>query len=179
MINFYRLSILFLLFFILAVAYNIKKNYQIQFEFYQNYSTQVSNKTVTKELLKSVKNLNSSVNINDLVIKNKIKDVTIITISNYGFINMTLNWILHLEELNFNKFIVFCFDTVLFDALKRNGYETRIAMVPRQWLDFDISVNPSSWETRDYNRITQSKTLIWHHLVKLGHHILFRLLFIY
>ena len=72
-------------------------------------------------------------------------------------------------------FIVFCFDTSLFDALKRKGYETRIAMVPRQWLDFDISVNPSSWETRDYNRITQSKTLIWHHLVKLGHHILFRL----
>jgi hypothetical protein len=112
-------------------------------------------------------------NINRLIKRNQIKKDTIITISNYGFVNFTLNWIIHLEKLNMNKFIVFCYDNEIFSLLKEKGYANRIAMVPREWLDFNISSTFSSWSSIEYNKIVQSKTNIWYHLAKLSHNFIF------
>jgi len=111
--------------------------------------------------------------ISKMIIENKINDCTIITICNYGYRNFTLNWIMHLEKYGFKKFVVFCFDTKIFAYLKEKGYKKRIIMVPNEWLDFELSVEFSSWASTNYNHIVQSKTNIWYNLVKLGHNILF------
>ena len=111
--------------------------------------------------------------INNVIIQNKINGCTILTATNHGYRNFTLNWIKHLEKLNFKKFVVFCFDKEVFKFLKDKGYETRIAMVPNGWLDFGVSKLFSTWASKDYNHIVQSKTFIWYHLLRLKHNILF------
>ena len=62
---------------------------------------------------------------------------------------------------------------MIFSFLKEKGYKKRILMVPQKWLDFEVSTEFSGWASLDYNRIVQSKTYIWYHLVKLGHNIFF------
>ena len=142
--------------------------------------TKISNKINNNKndvLIKEVENNDSKVSnysdINNKMKNNKIGDTTIITISNYGFVNFTLNWIIHLEKLNINKFIVFCYDTAIFNFLKEKKHANNLVMVPSEWLDYKISSSYSNWESSDYKKITQSKTNIWYHLAKLGHNFIF------
>ncbi len=97
----------------------------------------------------------------------------IVSISNYGFKNITLNWITNLYKLGFNKFVLFCFDQELYEFLNKKGYQNNLALVPSNWIDFNISKSSSSWATKDYNQITQAKPQIWYQLLKLKCNIFF------
>lgn len=101
------------------------------------------------------------------------KDTLIITISNYGFRYMTLNWIQSLNRNNYTRLVVFCFDQQLVDFLDQRGYTANTVLIPRDWLDYDISANFTNFKERNYVRLVQSKTNIWLRLVKNGYRILF------
>lgn len=170
-------KILSFLFFFILMIYSIKNIQNESIVFSQHKPAPFTYLPV--QIRKEVEPINfklveSNRKVSDLVTQNKIKNDTIITISNYGFANLTLNWISHLEKLNLNKFVVFCFDTLIFDLLEKNGYETRIAMIPGEWLDFNVSTNYSSWDSLHYNHIVQAKTHVWYHLAKMGHNIVYR-----
>jgi hypothetical protein len=111
---------------------------------------------------------------NDYVIKqNTVNDLLIVSISNYGFKNLTLNWITNLHKLGFNKFVVFCFDLELYEFLSEKGYKNNLAIVPSEWLDFKVSKSFLNWGSKDYNQITQAKPQIWYQLLKLKLNIFF------
>lgn len=101
----------------------------------------------------------------DKVRKNKINNCTIITISNYGFKELTLNWIKSLEKNNYHKFVVFSFDEELYDYLKQKGYSDRTTIVPSDWLEFELTKLPTNFGNKDYNKITQSKVHVHYNLL--------------
>lgn len=109
----------------------------------------------------------------ELLNRNKINDICIVSISNWGYHELTENWIISLERLNFNKFVIFCFDYELFDYLVNKGYQNNVVMVPPTWLDYNVSAGYHSYGSKDYSHIVQSKVPIWLELLKLKFNIFF------
>jgi hypothetical protein len=106
--------------------------------------------------------------------KNKINDsFNIISISNYGYRDFTLNWIFSLKRINLTKFVVFCFDNQLFDYLIKNGYKENVLMVPTDWIDYKLTLKAANWSSKDYNHIVQSKVNVWYYLLKNDRNIIF------
>jgi hypothetical protein len=130
----------------------------------------ISNTTKTASIATTRIEVNDYIEITK---QNTVNDLLIVSISNYGFKNLTLNWITNLYKLGFNKFVVFCFDQELYEFLSEKGYKNNLAIVPSNWLDFKISKSFSSWATKDYNQITQAKPQIWYQLLKLKLNIFF------
>lgn len=106
-----------------------------------------------------------------LIKKNSIGKCTIISISNYGFRNFTLNWIRSLERNNYTKFVVISLDNELVDFLTINGYKNRTAIVPPKWLEFNLTKSVAEFSKFEYNLITQSKVHI--HLNLLVNNVTF------
>ena len=98
---------------------------------------------------------------------------TIVTISNFGFREFVLNWIASLKRNNFHKFVVFCYDESLLVFLARLGYREHAVLVPRAWLDYDLSPNFFTFAQSEYNHLVQSKTNIWYELAVRGQTFLF------
>jgi len=136
------------------VAKKITFNYQS--------TTKITNKIVE-----------SNYSIDEIIKNNTKNDLLILSVSNYGFKDLTLNWITNLNKLDFKKFIVFCFDQELYEFLSKKGFKNNLAIVPSNWLDFNVSKSYSSWATKDYNQITQAKPQIWYQLLKLNCNIFF------
>ncbi len=130
----------------------------------------ISNTTRTASIATTKIEVNDYI---EIIKQNTVNDLLIVSISNYGFKNLTLNWITNLHKLGFNKFVVFCFDLELYEFLSEKGYKNNLAIVPSEWLDFKISKSFSSWATKDYNQITQAKPQIWYQLLKLKLNIFF------
>jgi len=130
----------------------------------------ISNTTRTASIATTKIEVNDYI---EIIKQNTVNDLLIVSISNYGFKNLTLNWITNLYKLGFNKFVVFCFDLELYEFLSEKGYKNNLAIVPSEWLDFKISKSFSSWATKDYNQITQAKPQIWYQLLKLKLNIFF------
>ena len=95
------------------------------------------------------------------------------SISNWGYSELTENWIISLQKLNFKKFVVFCFDYELFDFLVKKGYQNNAVMVPSGWLDYDVSSGNHNYGSKDYSHIVQSKVPVWLELLKLEYNIFF------
>jgi hypothetical protein len=105
--------------------------------------------------------------------KDGIGGVVIVTISNYGFREFVVNWIHSLKKNKFSKFVVFCYDETLLIYLKNKGYESHIALVPRSWVDHDLSTGFQKFGNVKYTQIVQSKTNVWYELLKRGHTYIF------
>ena len=103
--------------------------------------------------------------IKEVLNKNKINGFIIVSISNYGYLNLTLNWIESMQKINFNRFVLFCLDFWLYDILVEKGYKNNLAMVPAKWIDFKI--NPS------LVTFIQAKVQILHQLLKLNFNLMF------
>ena len=128
---------------------------------------------LNKRSLSDLNGIHFNKTITNLLAKNKVKSFSIITIANYGFRKFALNWILNLKRLDFNKFIVFCFDTKVFDYLKAKGYANQLLMVPDEWLDAKLAANYTNFNTNDYNNIVRAKSHVWFQMLKHNHHILY------
>jgi hypothetical protein len=104
---------------------------------------------------------------------NRIEDFTIITIANYGFREFVLNWIMSLSKCGYHKFVVFSFDQALVDHLAKKGYQNNAILVPRVWLDYNISSNYADWAQDTYVQIVKSKTNVWQNLLARNYSFLF------
>jgi len=143
-------------------------------------STTKINKIINKPIIlvnstKNQKNLTKKdlSDIIEVIKKNKIDDCTIISISNYGYLNLTLNWIESLQKINFTRYVLFCLDLKLFDYLTEKGYGNHLVKVPSAWIDFEITPYFATWAKTDYNHITQAKVHIWYQLLELNINFLF------
>jgi hypothetical protein len=104
---------------------------------------------------------------------NQIDDFTIITIANYGFREFLLNWIINLSKHGFHKFVVFSFDQGLVDYLAEKGYQNNVVIVPRAWLDYNISTDFANFAHETYVKIVKSKTNIWLNLLTRKYSFIF------
>jgi hypothetical protein len=72
---------------------------------------------------------------NSIIPGNKINGTVIVANSNYAFRTLTLNWIASLRRNNYDKFVVFSFDSQLAEFLAERGFQDNVAVVPAHWLD--------------------------------------------
>ena len=69
---------------------------------------EINNNTINNTIQSDYKfKLQNDQEIIEILKKNKINECNIITISNYGYKDLTLNWIKSLQNNNFNKFVIF------------------------------------------------------------------------
>ena len=109
----------------------------------------------------------------EMVEKNKIGNLSIITVCNYGFRDLTMNWILSGRKNNYFKFVILSFDNELKDYLIAEGFGQHVALVPDRWLNFAIDKKPAAFETKNYYAITQAKTNIFYKLLLLNQNFIF------
>lgn len=173
-------TFIFLLFFIVAILYEVflkkkyfqsingtenllKKNYLNPNSIRLNYQN-LSNTNILEE---------EKLRIIELLKINQIGDVCIISISNFGYKKFTLNWIQSLLQNNYQKFLIFSFDIQLVDYLNKNGFANKTVLVPKNWIDFQITIESSNWASKEYNQIQQAKIQICYQLLKINQNILF------
>lgn len=96
---------------------------------------------------------------------NRIGDCTIITLSNFGFRNFTLNWIRSLERNNYTKFVVLSFDLALVNYLSSIGYKDRAKIIPFEWLEYQIPENVTNFKEPAYNLLTQQRVHVYLNLL--------------
>ena len=135
---------------------------------------EINNNTINNTIQSGYKfKLQNDQEIIEILKKNKINECNIITISNYGYKDLTLNWIKSLQNNNFNKFVIFCFDIQLINLLIDKGLKDNLVLIPQNWTDFNITSEFSSWASTKYNQITQAKVHVWYRLIKLKQNIFF------
>ena len=102
------------------VAKKITFNYQSTTKITFNYqsTTKITNKIAE-----------SNYSIDEIIKNNTKNDLLILSISNYGFKDLTLNWITNLNKLDFKKFIVFCFDQELYEFLSKKGFKNNLGQI--------------------------------------------------
>jgi hypothetical protein len=111
--------------------------------------------------------------LRELMTKNKVGQANIISIANNGFRHFTLNWIMSLKRNGYDKFLVFCFDKPLVRFLGDQGYKENAILIPRNWLDYDLSEEAINCGEKEFNQMTQSKVNVWYHLLMRNFTILF------
>ena len=116
---------------------------------------------------------NDEKQILNLLNKNTVSDFCIITVSNYGFRDLTLNWIISLKKQNFVKFVIFSFDQELLYFLSQKDYGDQSVLVPRSWLNLPIKQDPAAFETENYHAIVQGKSNIFSKLLLFNQKFLF------
>lgn len=107
------------------------------------------------------------------ILNNKLGNFSIITVTNYGYKDFTLNWLINMKKLNLTKFLVFCYDTKVYGFLKSRGYIDNLLIVPDEWLDSKLASDFTDWNTSDYNEIVRAKSNVWYQMLSHNHHILF------
>jgi hypothetical protein len=105
--------------------------------------------------------------------RNKLDSVNMVTVSNYGFRNFTLNWIISLKRHGYSKFVVFSFDHQLIEFLAKKGYRKQVVLVPPEWLDYNISANMSGYMQGDYINLCKSKVNIVYGLLTRNYSVLY------
>jgi len=109
----------------------------------------------------------------EVINRNKLGNTTIISISNIGFANMTLNWILSLKKTNFLKFVVLSFDQELIDFLSAKGYQNQVALIPRTWHEQEVGKGAGDVGSKTYLAVGNSKSYICFKLLSLGQEFIF------
>ncbi|RNA14220.1 glycosyltransferase family 77 [Brachionus plicatilis] len=109
----------------------------------------------------------------EVINKNKINDMIIVTVSNYGFRDLTLNWILSLEKINIKKFVIFSFDKEFVDYLFSKGYKDNVVKIPKNWIYLSVDKSPASFLSTNYYAITQAKTNVIYKLLILNQKFIF------
>ncbi len=67
--------------------------------------------------------VNENSNFNRAWKQNEINDTCIITISNCGYRDFVLNWIISLKRNGYSKFLVLCYEEKLLQFLLSLGYQ--------------------------------------------------------
>jgi hypothetical protein len=111
--------------------------------------------------------------LNKLMAKNKVGQANIICIANYGFRHFTLNSIMSLKRNSCEKFLVFCYDKHQARFLSDHGYKDNAFLIPRNWLDYDISEDATDATKKEYKQMCQSKIGIVYKLLKRGNTVLY------
>jgi hypothetical protein len=105
---------------------------------------------------------------------NAISGAVIITISNYGYKNMTLNWIASLLRTGHTKFVVFCYDTDLLISLAEIGFRANVALVPTSWLEFSLTKNVYNENIKqEFDQMMQSRVAVWYQIALRDRSFLF------
>ena len=109
-----------------------------------------------------------------LVEKNKIDDkYIIIAVANNGHREFTLNWIASLKRNNYHKFIVFCLDSMLYEAIAERSLSANAVVVPRKWLHGPIFTEEVLWGTERHRLLTHIKVIVAQKLLEWGHTVVF------
>lgn len=110
----------------------------------------------------------------NVINRNKLENNTIIlTVANYGYRHFTYNWALSLQNNKYSRFVIFSYDSKLIDYLSGKGFAKHLALVPREWLDHNVSLEFSSFSEKEYNLLVQSKVNVWVKLLELNYSIIF------
>jgi hypothetical protein len=140
--------------------------------------TKIDKSTYKKDFSSDTFNKNFALNARDearisqIMNHNKIDNINIISISNYGFRNFTLNWIISLKRHGYSKFVVFSFDQKLIDLLSQKGYRKQVVLIPREWIDYPISSDMQSYMRGDYVNIVKSKINVVYNLLIRKHAVI-------
>jgi hypothetical protein len=109
----------------------------------------------------------------ELMAKNKVDATNIISLGNYGYRYLVLNWIISLKRAGYDKFLVFCFDKSIVNFLTEQGYKDNAVLIPRNWLDYNISEEASEWTKKEYNYMAQSKVNVLYNLLTRKYSLLY------
>jgi hypothetical protein len=109
-----------------------------------------------------------------VITSNEVSGASIVTIANYGYKDMTLNWIASLLKTRRTKFVVFCYDEDLLIYLAERGYRGNVALVPTTWLQFNLTKDVYNERVKEeFDRLVQSRMVIWSRLASRGRSFLF------
>ena len=86
--------------------------------------------------------------------------VVIVALSNYGMREMTMNWLASLRRNKYEKFVILCFDFIMYRFLCEYGFERNAALIPKGWPKADVGSNFHQWEERAYNEMLHAKIRI-------------------
>uniref|UniRef100_A0A914E0M6 Nucleotide-diphospho-sugar transferase domain-containing protein n=1 Tax=Acrobeloides nanus TaxID=290746 RepID=A0A914E0M6_9BILA len=92
----------------------------------------------------------------------------ITAVSNNGNFEFVLNFIASLKLNAYSKFFIICLDIKLYENMVKYGFANNAALVPSSWLPYVPATKDSSWKTKDYNLITQTKVHIVYKLLLNG-----------
>ena len=131
------------------------------------------NITFLKEKESSPSNSNSK-SPEEIIKSNLINnEVLVVTVSNNGYEETTLNWILSLKKIKINKFLVICLDQELANYLSHKGYIGNILLAPPDWHGFDLTSHYTLWNTEEFNKIMHARLKIMQKLLEFNVTLLF------
>lgn len=146
-----------------------------------NKKTKFSENFKSVDFLSALKSAKSSSNYAEsdskyweqLMIEMAVKNVEstgslILAISNSGDYLLTLNFIKSLQLQGYSHFLIACLDVGLYVKLSSMSFVQHIALVPRNWLNEEISSKYVKWDSATYNSLTKSKSLIVQRLLHLN-----------
>lgn len=164
-----RKIILFFYFFIfLKIVFIFHKNYKTIIDIFFN------NKRIIRCILSQNKIVIEHENeLRKLFENNKIRNTNLISATNYGFRDLTINWIKSLHRNNITKFIIFCFDLKVFEYLKENHFDSNIFLIPDEWLKFELDSNSKNYGEKDYVLMMNLRLQIYFQLLLRNYNILF------
>uniref|UniRef100_A0A914CK60 Nucleotide-diphospho-sugar transferase domain-containing protein n=1 Tax=Acrobeloides nanus TaxID=290746 RepID=A0A914CK60_9BILA len=102
----------------------------------------------------------------------EMKNYLITAISNNGNLEFVLNLIASLTLHGYKKFLIICLDIELYENLIKYGFVNHIVLVPPSWIPYTPTSKATSWQTKDYQFLTQTKTHIVYRLLVHGFTIL-------
>ncbi|RNA06245.1 glycosyltransferase family 77 [Brachionus plicatilis] len=112
-------------------------------------------------------------NILAVLNRNKIQNMFIVTVSNYGFRDLTLNWIISLKRINITKFVIFSFDQDFVNYLISKGYKDNVLDLPKSWMHLSVDKTSANFLSKNYYAITQAKTNVVFKLLNLNQKFIF------
>lgn len=97
----------------------------------------------------------------------------ITAVVNSGMMEYTLNWAESLRLTGYRRFLIFCIDDALFEALSRRGLGDRAVRIPQEWFHVNVSAGFESYRAPEYNTITHAKSLVVERLLHINITVLF------
>jgi hypothetical protein len=94
--------------------------------------------------------------VGEVVARNTLDEVVVVTVANYGMREMVLNWIESLHRTGIQRFIVFCLDSKVHELLTAKGFAKNAVRIPQSWSE-DFSAEFAEFGKGDYNGVMFTK----------------------
>ncbi|RUS24927.1 nucleotide-diphospho-sugar transferase-domain-containing protein [Jimgerdemannia flammicorona] len=99
--------------------------------------------------------------------------ILITAVVNFGMLEYTLNWAESLRRSGYRRYLVFCIDDKLYDALSSRGLESHAVRIPQDWFHVEVSSMFETYRAANYRAITHAKSLVVERLLHANITVLF------
>jgi len=96
----------------------------------------------------------------------------IVTASNLGIAELTMNFIASLRINRYEKFVIMCHDSKFYRMMWEYGLRQHATMIPKAWTNFTIRAEHAEWASQDFMNVGVAKMIIIRTLTDAGYHVL-------